>query len=480
MDSEFKIIEPIPNNPVYGFNVALDGDPDKIARILKFFKSNYTHRTTIRFIKKNQDCLSYILRLLPISLIAELYREYKFMRNYWTDELLDYINEMSVCRFRLNAFNRDIYFDELFVMDEFVGLYRNYTNYVFQKRYTKVKEFFNKINLDHFYLGTDVVHLLTDNLANKRFEKNIFNAGEYTILTIYPKSDHRNINIDTDKEGDVCINHSKNLYFILIQNYVLIINHQSAESVGEIFYNTKENMVYDGDHIYSNFMGYQNTDQPAVLNKTVEICSFAPFKWKKFIIRNFMHIRRDDETNRCYVCKKLYDTEIILDTYNALCLTCAFFNYEKKVEKTDLRGKIAFITGIRHKIGLEMTLKLLRCGARVIGTTRFPNFAWYNYTQQEDYEEWKHRLTIYRCDFTSLSQVQRMIEYLKKEPIDIVINNACQTIRMTKMCLTNLIKLDKMIGNIGNIKNIELDSPTDIIAITTLIINLTFRIVGLI
>ena len=173
MDSEFKIIEPIPNNPVYGFNVALDGDPDKIARILKFFKSNYTHRTTIRFIKKNQDCLSYILRLLPISLIAELYREYKFMRNYWTDELLDYINEMSVCRFRLNAFNRDIYFDELFVMDEFVGLYRNYTNYVFQKRYTKVKEFFNKINLDHFYLGTDVVHLLTDNLANKRFKKYI-------------------------------------------------------------------------------------------------------------------------------------------------------------------------------------------------------------------------------------------------------------------------------------------------------------------
>jgi len=47
-------------------------------------------------------------------------------------------------------------------------------------------------------------------------------------------------------------------------------------------------------------------------------------------------------------------------------------NYEKRNQMADLKGKVAILTGGRVKIGYQCGLKLLRCGATVIVTTRFP------------------------------------------------------------------------------------------------------------
>ena len=56
-----------------------------------------------------------------------------------------------------------------------------------------------------------------------------------------------------------------------------------------------------------------------------------------------------------------------------LCPPCAELNYAKRLPKHDLTGRIALVTGARVKIGYYIALILLRNGAQVIATSRFPN-----------------------------------------------------------------------------------------------------------
>jgi len=76
------------------------------------------------------------------------------------------------------------------------------------------------------------------------------------------------------------------------------------------------------------------------------------------------------EPQHCYVCKGSYS--VIHHFYDQLCPECAAFNYTKRTELADLRGRVALLTGGRVKIGYQTGLKLLRSGAQLIVTTRFP------------------------------------------------------------------------------------------------------------
>ena len=76
------------------------------------------------------------------------------------------------------------------------------------------------------------------------------------------------------------------------------------------------------------------------------------------------------EPQHCYVCKQKYTT--IHHFYDQLCPPCAAFNFAKRTELADLRGRVALLTGGRVKIGYQAGLKLLRAGAHLIVTTRFP------------------------------------------------------------------------------------------------------------
>jgi len=76
---------------------------------------------------------------------------------------------------------------------------------------------------------------------------------------------------------------------------------------------------------------------------------------------------------KCYVCKeRFYEVHHF---YHTMCPECAEYNYEKRTQTRDLTGKFAIVTGGRIKIGFEVCLKLLRAGANVIATTRFPKDA---------------------------------------------------------------------------------------------------------
>ncbi len=140
-------------------------------------------------------------------------------------------------------------------------------------------------------------------------------------------------------------------------------------------------------------------------------------------------IREDIEPQHCYACKAKY-TELH-HFYDQLCPPCAAFNFAKRTELADLRGRVALLTGGRVKIGYQAGLKLLRCGAHLIVTTRFPRDSADRYAAEPDFADWGHRLEIFGLDLRHTPSVEafcrEMIE--TRGRLDFIINNACQTVR---------------------------------------------------
>jgi NAD(P)-dependent dehydrogenase (short-subunit alcohol dehydrogenase family) len=58
----------------------------------------------------------------------------------------------------------------------------------------------------------------------------------------------------------------------------------------------------------------------------------------------------------------------------------------------------------RVKIGYHIGLKLLRAGATVIVTTRFPNNAVQRYEQEKDWEALSERLHVFGLDLRDLQR----------------------------------------------------------------------------
>jgi NAD(P)-dependent dehydrogenase (short-subunit alcohol dehydrogenase family) len=135
------------------------------------------------------------------------------------------------------------------------------------------------------------------------------------------------------------------------------------------------------------------------------------------------------EVRHCYVCKEKYTA--IHHFYDQMCPGCAEFNFAKRTELADLRGRVALLTGGRVKIGYQAGLKLLRCGAHLIVTTRFPRNSAARYAQEPDFAEWGHRLEIFGLDLRHTPSVEAFCHELltTRDRLDFIINNACQTVR---------------------------------------------------
>ena len=131
----------------------------------------------------------------------------------------------------------------------------------------------------------------------------------------------------------------------------------------------------------------------------------------------------------CYICKSVYSE--IHPFYDQLCPSCAEVNYARRTELADLSGRVALLTGGRVKIGYEAGLKLLRSGARLIVTTRFPRNAAARYASERDFAEWRHRLEIFGLDLRHVPAVEAFCRELTgtRTRLDFIINNACQTVR---------------------------------------------------
>ncbi|MGK5087989.1 SDR family NAD(P)-dependent oxidoreductase [Bdellovibrionota bacterium FG-2] len=131
----------------------------------------------------------------------------------------------------------------------------------------------------------------------------------------------------------------------------------------------------------------------------------------------------------CYICKKEFQRLHFF--YDSMCAPCAKFNYEKRFQTASLEGRVAVITGARLKIGYQAALMMLRAGARVIVTTRFPQDAALRYAREPDFSKWQERLQVHGLDLRHSPSVEIFTRYLSQncERLDILINNAAQTVR---------------------------------------------------
>lgn len=131
----------------------------------------------------------------------------------------------------------------------------------------------------------------------------------------------------------------------------------------------------------------------------------------------------------CYVCKAPFRTVHFF--YDSMCPACAELNYAKRFASAPMDGRVALVTGARVKIGFQIALKLLRAGARVVATTRFPHDAAERFAREPDFGAWKDRLQVHGLDLRHSPSVELFARYLCGElpRLDVLVNNACQTVR---------------------------------------------------
>ena len=143
----------------------------------------------------------------------------------------------------------------------------------------------------------------------------------------------------------------------------------------------------------------------------------------------------------CYICKSRYvDVDAF---YHQLCPSCAALNRSKRSQRTDLSGRRALLTGGRAKIGMYIALRLLRDGAHTTITTRFPGDAIRRFTAMEDSADWIHRLRIVGIDLRDPAQVVALADSVAAQgPLDILINNAAQTVRRSPGSYAPLVEAE--------------------------------------
>ena len=144
----------------------------------------------------------------------------------------------------------------------------------------------------------------------------------------------------------------------------------------------------------------------------------------------------------CYVCKQPYAQ--LHGFYDQLCPRCGDFNFSRRQPRQDLSGRTALVTGARVKIGYHAAIMLLRNGADVVVTTRFPNDAAARYASEPDFADWGHRLQIWGLDLRHTPSVEATARQLSSSlsRLDFIIHNACQTVRRPPGFYGHLLELE--------------------------------------
>ena len=151
-----------------------------------------------------------------------------------------------------------------------------------------------------------------------------------------------------------------------------------------------------------------------------------------------------ESPRNCYVCKTVYTK--LHHFYDTMCQDCGDYNYAKRFQTADLTGQVAIVTGSRLKIGYHITLMLLRSGATVVATTRFPVDAALRFSQEDDFSKWGHRLKIHGLDLRHIPSVEIFCNFIEQQydRLDVLINNAAQTVRRPAGFYQHLMKNEEM------------------------------------
>ena len=100
-----------------------------------------------------------------------------------------------------------------------------------------------------------------------------------------------------------------------------------------------------------------------------------------------------NEIGFCYGCNRPCSSFHPVYVYS--CHKCGELFQENRYLTRDLSNTVSLVIGCRTKLGHQVTLKLLRAGSTVIGTTRYPQETLQLFSQYEDFNSFKDRLVLY-------------------------------------------------------------------------------------
>jgi NAD(P)-dependent dehydrogenase (short-subunit alcohol dehydrogenase family) len=372
------------------------------------------------FTVRNPDQINNLLPWIPAPTLVDMMTDINYLSSIMSPELLQRNLKYSKDR---SIINRD--------MSEFIKL-NDRMNSVYCFATAKLKRRLRYLpNLNDFWIvGSSVLELASDGIKNP-------------ILVIsknqHIKRNDRNMFTGTDA------------FLIEAGDFHLRVDREYREDMFTLLFGNKVDIILDPITFdcYCTFDRYQTLVAGCCHKPVIE--EFVPTKYVSFALKRFKPVFPDHRS--CYVCKRQYPTDLFYKNYWAMCMDCGLTNYLKSIEHADLFKVKALVTGCRHKIGLATCLKLLRCGATVVGTTRFPNLALVNYQNEPDYQVWRDRLTILECDFVNIGQVERVIHYVATHPgFNCFINNACQTVRGSDYYLQTLRGLENGLIQFGLIE----------------------------
>ena len=170
---------------------------------------------------------------------------------------------------------------------------------------------------------------------------------------------------------------------------------------------------------------------------------FAPDELEQETVDDEAVARGLGQERHCYVCKEHFTR--VHHFYDQLCPDCAELNFRKRTETADLTGRVALLTGGRVKIGYQAGIKLLRAGATLIVTTRFPRDAAVRYAAEADFDLWGDRLEIYGLDLRHTPSVEAFCRHIAdtRGRLDVIVNNACQTVRRPSAFYRHMLELER-------------------------------------
>ena len=362
------------------------------------------------------------------------------MRYYWTDFLIKNLIELNNYTLKILYLNKnyDKAYKHLINLNNQYNLYYNYTDNIIQKRYeiiiNKIIEIFDEIlkdyNLDEIIFGSDFVNLIGNNKFINIIEK------EYTI-TLYFKN---NIHF----KSEIALKYKYPYYYLQYNNITIRFFESNATINDIILYLDDAVYIKSENKLICNAKFYQNLENQNIESNII-ISDYKVIKTFTLKLKNLLI--SDSSIPKCYQCKKYYNSQIHIEGYEFLCIQCADENYVNKNLKVNLLNQTYLITGGRVKLGYASALKLLRFGAKVIITTRYPNFAMSNYQEESDYHLWKDNLTIIECDFTKLKEIYAMLDLLQNYSFNGIINNACQTIKASNSYYEKVKEIESGLKN---------------------------------
>lgn len=427
----YKIIEPFENISVSANLLKKTVVDLKLLDNFIQLQKNMSASNIMHFIKINPDSIEFLYKELPLNILINLYEEYYFLGTYINSNLIATLIEKHNKNLLIAYLNKTDASTNLLNLRNCINDKYNFIDKYFNQRLNFLKEKLKFINFDNYYICEETILVLSMPKYKNLETTNI-------PLVLYPKTKYITLSKGLDWYAD-------NDYFYLdISNIHVSIRKKYFNDGYLQILLTEKSLVLDSKDIWCKLEAYQTLSEDFILKPLkkdfMQKIPLSPltFCLKKGVVKSI-------ETKKCYICKKFYDTSLVYERYEFMCLHCGQFNYNKRNETADLTLLCCFVSGGRQKIGLQICLKLLRCGAKVITTTRYKNACLYNYAKQTDYETFKENLIIYQCDFTKIDNLNNLINFLKTQKLNVLINNAAQTIKPSKQYYQSLKTFDAFI-----------------------------------